>query len=169
MASVNKVTILGNCAKDAEVRYSPEGTAFANLTVATNRTWKDKNSGDKKEEAEFHRVSFFGRLAEIAGDYLSKGKPVYISGRLRTRKWQDKDGQDRYTTEIVAEEMQLLGSGRDGGGSGGDESGCYGGGREGRESAPARDSSRSSGAGGGGQGARKPVSSFEDMDDDIPF
>ena len=115
MASVNKVTILGNCAKDAEVRYSPEGTAFANLTVATNRTWKDKNSGDKKEEAEFHRVSFFGRLAEIAGEYLSKGKPVYISGRLRTRKWQDKDGQDRYTTEIVAEEMQLLG-GRDDGG-----------------------------------------------------
>ena len=150
MASVNKVTILGNCAKDAEVRYSPEGT---------NRTWKDKNSGDKKEEAEFHRVSFFGRLAEIAGEYLSKGKPVYISGRLRTRKWQDKDGQDRYTTEIVAEEMQLLG-GRDDGGR------EYG--QERREQT--RESAKDYATASGGRGpAQRMPSNFEDMDDDIPF
>ena len=169
MASVNKVIVLGNLGRDPETRYSPDGAAITNVTIATSRMWKDKGSGDRKEETEWHRVVFFGRQAEIAAEYLRKGRPVYVEGRLRTRKWQDKDGQDRYTTEIVAEEMQLLGSARDGGGAGGDDGGGYGGGRESRDAAPARDSGRGAGGGGGGQGARKPVSSFEDMDDDIPF
>lgn len=113
MASVNKVIILGNLGKDPEMRYSPDGAAIANITVATTQTWKDKATGDKKEETEWHRVVFFGRLAEVVGDYLKKGSPCYVEGRLRTRKWTDKEGNDRYTTEIVADSMQLLGSKRD--------------------------------------------------------
>lgn len=167
MASVNKVTVLGNLGRDPETRYSPDGAAITNVTIATSRMWKDKATGDRKEETEWHRVVFFGRQAEIAAEYLRKGRPVYVEGRLRTRKWQDKDGQDRYTTEIVAEEMQLLGSAREGGGDEGGYGGGGGGGRESREPAPARESR--GGGGGGQQQARKPVSSFEDMDDDIPF
>ena len=113
MASVNRVTILGNVARDPELRYMPNGDAVCNLSVATNFSWKNKD-GERQEEVEFHRVSMFKRLAEIAGEYLKKGKPVYIEGRLRTRKWQDKDGKDNYTTEILADSMQLLGGREEG-------------------------------------------------------
>lgn len=107
---VNKVILIGNLGRDPEVRYSPNGSAVANCTLATTESWKDKNSGEKQEKTEWHRVVFFGRLAEIAGEYLKKGSQIYVEGRLQTRKWQDKDGNDRYTTEIVANEMQMLGS-----------------------------------------------------------
>ena len=107
---VNKVILIGNLGKDPEVRYMPNGQAVANVTIATSETWKDKTSGEQKEQTEWHRVVFFRRLAEIAGEYLKKGSKVYIEGRLQTRKWQNKDGQDQYTTEIVANEMQMLDS-----------------------------------------------------------
>ena len=152
------------------------GGAITNIAVATSRQWKDKASGERKEETEWHRIVFFGRQAEIAGEYLKKGRPVYVEGRLKTRKWQDKEGVERYTTEIVAEELQLLGGREGGAGGGADSEGSLS-----RESAPARGdgggtSSGSGGGsgGGGGSGARnapskKPASNFDDMDDDIPF
>ena len=150
MASVNKVILIGNLGRDPETRYLPDGGAVTNVSVATTDTWKDK-SGEKQERTEWHRVAFFGRLAEIAGEYLKKGSPVYIEGRLQTRKWQDKDGQDRYTTEIVANEMKMLGS--------------RGGGSEpmGREAAPAM------AEGGGAKPQAKKGGAFDQMDDDIPF
>ena len=157
MASVNKVILVGNLGKDPEVRYAPSGDAFANVTIATTRTWKDKNSGEKKEETEWHRIVFNGRLAEIAGEYLKKGRSIYVEGRLRTRKWQDKDGTDKYTTEIIADQMQMLGSREGMGGGGMDEGGGGGGGRP--ASAP-----RATPA-----AAKKPAGNFDDMDDDIPF
>ena len=146
MASVNKAIIVGNLGKDPETRFLPDGKAVCNFSVATTDTWKDKASGDKKEATEWHRVSCFGRLAEICGEYLKKGSQVYVEGKLRTRKWQDKEGQDRYTTEIIADAMQMLGS----------RSGMGGG--EMRE--PAAAESRP---------AKKPAGQFQDMDDDIPF
>jgi single-strand DNA-binding protein len=109
MASVNKMILLGNVGKDPELKYMSAGNAVANVTVATTYKWKDKASGEKKEETEWHRVTFYGRQAEIAGEYLRKGSPVYIEGRLRTRKWTDKQGVEKYTTEIIAESMQLMG------------------------------------------------------------
>lgn len=149
MASVNKVIIVGNLGKDPETRYAPNGDAICNITVATTDSWKDKQTGEKKEQTEWHRISFFGRLAEIAGQYLSKGSPVYVEGSLRTRKWQDKDGQDRYTTEIRADSMQMLGGKQTGGETP----------KENKSSptrqAPAPKSKEESGFGG--------------MDDDIPF
>ena len=151
MASINKVILIGNLGKDPEVRYTPDNSAIANITLATTHTWKDKQSGDKKEETEWHRVSFFGRLAEIAGEYLKKGSPVYVEGRLRTRKWQDKEGKDRYTTEIVADTMQMLGS-RSG----------MGGGDSGERNPPA-------GAAGASTPAAKSGARFDDFEDDIPF
>ncbi|OZI63102.1 single-stranded DNA-binding protein [Bordetella genomosp. 11] len=170
MASVNKVILVGNLGRDPEVRYSPEGSAICNLSVATTSQWKDKNSGEKREETEWHRVVMYNRLAEIAGEYLKKGRSVYIEGRLKTRKWQDKDtGADRYSTEIVADQMQMLG-GREGGGEGGG----YGGGGGGYEDAPQQRQPRqqaqrpapqrpaSQPAGGG-------AANLTDMDDDIPF
>ena len=114
---INKAIIVGNLGRDPEVRYTANGNAIANITVATTESWKDKQSGERQEKTEWHRVVFFGRLAEIAGEYLKKGAQVYIEGRLQTRKWEDKSGQERYTTEIVASEMQMLGS-RGGGASG---------------------------------------------------
>ena len=114
MASVNKVILVGNLGKDPETRYAPSGDAICNITLATTDTWRDKASGEKREATEWHRVVFFGKLAEIAGQYLRKGSQVYVEGSLRTRKWQDKDGQDRYTTEIRADEMKMLGSRQDG-------------------------------------------------------
>lgn len=127
MASVNKVIIVGNLGRDPETRYAPNGDAICNITVATTDSWKDKATGEKKEQTEWHRIGFYGRLAEIAGQYLKKGSSVYVEGSLRTRKWQDKQGQDRYTTEIRADSMQMLGgrqgsSGGDAGGYGGDYS-----------------------------------------------
>ena len=158
MASVNKVILIGNLGRDPEVRYTPSGAAICNVTIATSRNWKAKDSGEKMEETEWHRVVFYDRLAEIAGEYLKKGRPVYVEGRLKTRKWQDKDGVDKYTTEIIAEQMQLLGS-REGMGGGADE-----GGGGGSRPAPAQRP-----AAGRPAPASKSSTGFEDMDDDIPF
>jgi len=153
MASVNKVILIGNLGADPETRYLPSGDAVANIRIATTEVWKDKG-GEKQEHTEWHRIAFFGKLAEIAGEYLKKGSPVYVEGRIRTRKWQDKEGQDRYSTEIVADRMQLLGSR-----GGGSESAA-------RESKPAN----SEPAGGAKPAAKKSGgASFDDMDDDIPF
>ncbi len=172
MASINKVIVIGNLGRDPEVRYTPNGAAVCNVSVATTRNWKDKTSGDKVEETEWHRVVFYDRLAEIAGEYLKKGRSVYVEGRLKTRKWADKDGKDNYTTEIVAEQMQLLG-GREGGGGGGSYGGQQGAGEENQEmSAP---SSRPAQASRPAQSAAprpapsKSSTSFDNMDDDIPF
>lgn len=158
MASVNKVILIGNLGRDPETRYTADGAAVTNITIATSDRWKDKATGEMKEATEWHRVAFFGRLAEIAGEYLKKGRPVYVEGKLRTRKWQDKDGQDRYTTEIIADNMQMLGSREGMGGGAGD----FDGGDESR--APAR-----SGPASGGVRAAKPAPSVAEMDDDIPF
>ena len=160
MASVNKVILIGNLGRDPEVRYAPSGSAICNVTLATSRQWKDKNSGERQEETEWHRVVFYDRLAEIAGEYLKKGRPVYVEGRLKTRKWTDKDGVEKYTTEIVADQMQLLGS-REGMG-GGDEGG--GGGGYSRERPAARPPAPAS-----KPAASKSNTGFDDMDDDIPF
>jgi single-strand DNA-binding protein len=107
---VNKAILLGNLGRDPEVRYSPDGKAVANVTLATSESWKDKNTGEKVEKTEWHRVVFFGKLAEVAGEYLKKGAQIYIEGRIQTRKWKDRDGVDRYTTEIIGDEMRMLGS-----------------------------------------------------------
>ncbi len=120
MASVNKVILVGNLGRDPEVRYTAEGSAITNISVATTSQWKDRNSGERREETEWHRVTFFGRLAEIAGEYLKKGRSVYIEGRLKTRKYTDANGVEKYATDIIAEQMQMLG-GRDGGGGGCEE------------------------------------------------
>lgn len=160
MAAINKVILIGNLGKDPEVRYTPNGNAICNVSVATTRTWKDKNSGEKQEETEWHRVVFYDRLAEIAGEYLKKGRPIYVEGRLKTRKWQNKENQDVYTTEIIANEMQMLG-GREGMG-GGDESGSNYGSRPAAAPAPASRPAAS-------KSLDKPSTGFDDMDDDIPF
>ena len=162
MASVNKVILIGNLGKDPEVRYAPSGSAICNVTIATSRQWKDKTSGERQEETEWHRVVFYDRLAEIAGEYLKKGKSVYIEGRLKTRKWTDKEGVDKYTTEIIAQEMTMLGS-REGGGGGGDEMGAA---PAPRSAPPAR--SAAAPAPASKPAARSPTG-FDDMDDDIPF
>ncbi|QPF76044.1 single-stranded DNA-binding protein [Roseateles sp. DAIF2] len=182
MASVNKVILIGNLGRDPELRYNPSGVAFCTISLATTRNWKNRESGERQEETEWHRVVFNDKLAEIVGQYCKKGRPLYVEGRLRTRKWQDKEGRDTYTTEIIADQMQLLGS-RDGGDEMGGGGGGYG--------------QRSSGGGGGGRGgdmgggdfdaapapraaaprapaprpapAPKPATGFDDMDDDIPF
>jgi single-strand DNA-binding protein len=152
MASVNKVILIGNLGRDPETRYMPDGGAVTNISVATTDVWKDK-AGEKQEKTEWHRVAFFGKLAEIAGEYLKKGSQVYVEGRLQTRKWQDKDGNDKYTTEIVADRMQMLGSRQ---GMGGAE-------REApdREAAPAKGAGKPAAKAGGGK--------FDDFEDDIPF
>jgi single-strand DNA-binding protein len=160
MASVNKVIIVGNLGRDPEVRYTPNGSAVCNVTVATSRVRKNKESGEKSEDTEWHRVVFFDKLAEIAGEYLKKGRSVYVEGRLQTRKWTDKDGVEKYTTEIVATEMQMLGS-REGMGSGApsEEGGGY------ERPAPAARPA----AAAANRPAAKSSSGFSDMDDDIPF
>ncbi|WP_317915376.1 single-stranded DNA-binding protein, partial [Cupriavidus sp. TKC] len=180
MASVNKVILVGNLGADPETRYMPSGDAVTNIRLATTDRYKDKQSGEFKEATEWHRIAFFGKLAEIAGQYLRKGSSVYIEGRIRTRKWQDQSGQEKYSTEIVADQMQMLG-GRGQGGGGGEEGG-YGGGATGgagggggysRESQGGGGRSQGGGAQGGGQqgGQRRqqqaPSNGFEDMDDDI--
>jgi single-strand DNA-binding protein len=170
MASVNKVIVLGNLGRDPEVRYTPSGAAVCNLRIATTRNWKSKDSGEKMEETEWHSVVLYDRQAEIAGEYLKKGRPVYIEGRLKTRKWQDKEGVDRYTTEIVADSMQLLGGRDDSGGgraSGGgdDEGGGYS-----ERSAPARSAPAARPQAAPQRPAPKSASTgFDNMDDDIPF
>lgn len=185
MASVNKVILIGNLGRDPELRYNPSGVAFCTISLATTRNWKNRESGEKQEETEWHRVVFNDKLAEIVGQYCKKGKPLYVEGRLRTRKWQDKEGRDTYTTEIIADQMQLLG-GRD---SGGDEGG--GGGGYGARGGAGGGSSYGGGDDYGDQpAARAPAArpaaprapaprapapapraatGFDDMDDDIPF
>ena len=157
---VNKVIIIGNLGADPESRAMPSGASVANLRIATTESWRDKQSGEQQERTEWHRVALFGRLAEVASEYLRKGSQVYIEGSLRTRKWQDKQGNERYTTEIVANDMQMLG-GRGGGGGGGGGGGSGGG-------APPRESSdygqSTGGASGGSSGGEG-----TDFDDDIPF
>jgi single-strand DNA-binding protein len=155
---VNKVIIVGNLGKDPETRYMPSGSAVTNLRIATTESWKDKQSGDQQERTEWHAVAMFGRLAEIAAEYLRKGSQVYIEGKLRTRKWQDKEGKDRYTTEIVADEMQMLGSKGGGAGMGGNAS------------------AGGNGNAGAGGGQQRPAAVNDsdggppgDFDDDIPF
>src|SRR5919201_5678246 len=155
MASVNKVILVGNLGRDPETKYMPDGAAITNVSLATSFQWTDKASGEKKEETEWHRVVFRGRLAEIAGEYLKKGSQVYVEGRLRTRKWQDKEGQDRYTTEIVADTMQMLGS-RAGSG-------------EPRAESMSRAEPKPAAAAGATATAKKPAGKFDDMEDDIPF
>jgi len=147
MASVNKAIIVGHLGRDPETRYSPDGAAICNISVATSEQWKDKASGEKQERTEWHRIAFFNRLAEIAGEYLKKGSLVYIEGKIHTRKWQDKEGQDRYTTEIVAERLQMLG---------------------GRQESSAPEAKEPTAA-GEGKPAKKPAGKFDDMEDDIPF
>jgi single-strand DNA-binding protein len=145
MASVNKVILVGNLGKDPEMRFLPSGEAIANFSLATSETWKDKNTGEKKEATEWHRCSAFGKLADIIGQYVKKGSSIYVEGSLKTRKWQDKDGSDRYTTEIKVDQMKMLGSKGDGGGSVPHEE---------PTEAPKQE---------------KKAGSFADMDDDIPF
>ena len=165
MASVNKVIIIGNLGRDPEVRYTPSGAAVCNVSVATTRNWKNRESGEKQEETEWHRVVFYDRLAEIAGEYLKKGRPVYVEGRLKTRKWQDKEGKDTYTTEIIAEQMQMLGS-REGMGGGDEGGGGYDSGE--RERPAARPAQRAA-ASRPAAAPQKSATGFDDMDDDIPF
>ncbi len=165
MASVNKVILIGNLGRDPETRFFPDGGAICNVTIATTRQWKNKDSGERQEETEWHRVVFNGRLAEIAGEYLKKGKSVYVEGRLKTRKWTDKDGVEKYTTEIVAQEMTMLG-GREGG-AGGGYGGEDGGTGEARDSRPAR--SAPAARAPAPKPAAKSSTGFDDMDDDIPF
>ncbi|MGY6123909.1 single-stranded DNA-binding protein (plasmid) [Paraburkholderia strydomiana] len=181
MASVNKVILVGNLGADPEVRYLPSGDAVANIRLATTDRYKDKASGEMKEATEWHRVSFFGRLAEIVSEYLKKGSAVYLEGRIRTRKWQAQDGTDRYSTEIVAEQMQMLGGRRsDDDGDGGFEQRASG---RSQRAAPASRSNGSAAADnvgsrahppqpshGGGGGTRAPAGGgFDEVDDDIPF
>ena len=154
---INKVILIGNLGKDPEVRYSANGGAIANITLATSESWKDKNSGEQVDKTEWHRVVFFRRLAEIAGEYLKKGSKVYIEGKLQTRKWQDKDGQDRWTTEIVANEMQMLDS-KGGGSSNFNQDSAMHSGMDSDSAPPQGDSSHSA-----------PAAVTNDFDDDIPF
>jgi single-strand DNA-binding protein len=151
MASVNKVILVGNLGADPEMRYMPNGDAVCNIRMATTESWKDKQSGEKKELTEWHRVVFYRKLAEIAGQYLKKGSAVYLEGRLRTRKWTDKEGQERYTTEIEGNEMQMLGR------------------REGAGEAPPRESSAAPAGNGQAKPAAPAGGSFNDFEDDIPF
>jgi single-strand DNA-binding protein len=175
MASVNKVILVGNLGADPEVRYLPSGDAVANIRLATTDRYKDKTSGEMKEATEWHRVSFFGRLAEIVNEYLKKGSSVYIEGRIRTRKWQAQDGTDRYSTEIVAEQMQMLG-GRGGASMGGGDEGGYSRGEPSERSGGGGGRAASGGGasrGGSGGGSSRPSApaggGFDEMDDDIPF
>ncbi len=154
MASVNKVILVGNLGRDPETRYMPDGAAITNVSLATSYQWTDKASGEKKEETEWHRVVFRARLAEIAGEYLKKGSQVYVEGRIRTRKWQDKEGADKYTTEIMAQEMKMLGS-RAGSGE--------------PRAEPRSESPAASKTAEPKPAAKKPAGKFDDMEDDIPF
>ena len=173
MASVNKVIIVGNLGRDPEIRYMPSGDAIANIAVATSYKSKDRNTGEQKELTEWHRISFFGRLAEIVAQYLKKGSSVYVEGRLQTRKYTDKDGIERYATDVIAENMQMLGGrqgmGGDGGGMGG---GMGGGGMDDDYSAPQQPRQQAPRQAPPAPAARpqpKPAPNFSDMDDDIPF
>ena len=167
MASVNKVILVGNCGRDPEVRYLPSGQAVANVTLATSSRRKDKNTGESIEDTQWHRITFYDRLAEIAGEYVKKGRPIYVEGRLKYGKFTNKDGVEQNTCDIIATEMQLLGSREGMGGPGGDEGG---GGGYARPSAPAaRPPAAAPRAPAPAPAAARPSSGFDDMDDDIPF
>jgi len=166
MASVNKVIIVGNLGRDPETRYMPNGEAVTNIAVATTESWKDKNTGEKKELTEWHRITFYRKLAEIAGQYLKKGSQIYVEGRLQTRKWTDKENVERYTTEIIADSMQMLGSRQGMGGSAPSDE------EYGNAPAPRQNSGSSSGASAPAArpaASSRPAPNFSDMDDDIPF
>jgi single-strand DNA-binding protein len=167
MASVNKVILVGNCGRDPEIRYLPSGQAVANVSVATSSRRKDKNSGETIEDTQWHRVTFYDRLAEIAGEYVKKGQPIYVEGRLKYGKYTDQAGIEKNTVDIIATEMQLLGKREGMGGPGGEEGGGGGGGysRPAPASRPTAPAARQAPA----QAAAKPSSGFDDMDDDIPF
>jgi single-strand DNA-binding protein len=177
MASVNKVILVGNLGADPETRYLPSGDAVANVRLATTDRYKDKTSGEMKEATEWHRVTFFGRLAEIVNEYLKKGSSIYIEGRIRTRKYTDQAGVEKYATEIVAEQMQMLGGRAGAGGGGGGDEGGYSSRapaeRSGGASRGAAPGGRPAAAGGGGGSASRPSApaggGFDEMDDDIPF
>jgi single-strand DNA-binding protein len=154
---VNKVILVGNLGKDPETRYMPSGSAVTNLTLATSESWKDKQTGEQQDRTEWHKIAMFGRLAEIAAEYLRKGSQIYVEGRLRTRKWQDKEGKDRYTTEIVADEMQMLGS-KGGGGASAGAGAATGAGAAGAAT-----------SGGGRAAVNDSGGPPGDFDDDIPF
>ena len=158
MASVNKVILIGNLGRDPETRFLPDGGAITNISIATTDVWKDK-SGDKQEKTEWHRVAFFGKLAEIAGEYLKKGSQVYVEGRLQTRKWQDKEGHEKFTTEIIADRMQMLGS----------RAGMGGAAAGGAESDRSHEGGSSSGGGSSKPQAKGGAAKFDDFEDDIPF
>jgi len=164
MASVNKVIIVGNLGRDPEIRYMPSGDAIANIAVATSFKSKDRNTGEQKELTEWHRISFFGRLAEIVGQYLKKGSSVYVEGRLQTRKYTDKDGVEKYATDIIAEQMQMLGGRQGMGDGGGMDDGGYDAPAPRQAPAP-----RPQQAAPAPRPAAKPAPNFSDMDDDIPF
>jgi single-strand DNA-binding protein len=162
---LNKVTLIGNLGADPEIRLMPNGGSVANIRLATTRRWKDKQSGERKEATEWHRVIFFNRLAEIAGEYLKKGSQIYVEGRLQTRKWQGQDGQDHYTTEILAEEMQMLGSRSGGTGHFGDEQGAS------NRPASSMPTNRQGSTPQNNSSAMPtpPLPDYDDFDDDIPF
>ena len=172
---INKVILVGHLGQDPEVRYTTSGSAVTNISLATTESWKDKNTGEKVEKTEWHRIVFFGRLAEIAGEYLTRGRQVYIEGKLQTRKWQDQNNQDRYTTEVVGNEMQMLGSAQGGG------QGQYAGGqapaapRANNPPSPNQGSNQNQPSSGQPQKQQPPANqqaaapSFDDFDDDIPF
>ena len=168
MASVNKVILVGNCGRDPEIRYLPSGAAVANVTLATSSKRKDKTSGETIEDTQWHRITFYDRLAEIAGEYVKKGRPIYVEGRLKYGKYTGQDGIEKNTVDIIATELQLLGS-REGmgapAGGGGDEEGAG----APRRSAPSQRPATAAAAGPRAPAAQKPSSGFEDMDDDIPF
>lgn len=169
MASVNKVILVGNCGRDPEIRYLPSGQAVANISVATSSRRKDKNTGESIEDTQWHRVTFYDRLAEIAGEYVKKGQPIYVEGRLKYGKYTDQAGVEKNTVDIIATEMQLLGKREGMGGPGGDEGSGGGGGYS--RPAPASRPSAAAAAAAPRQAAApaKPSSGFDDMDDDIPF
>src|SRR5947208_1299794 len=167
MASVNKVILLGNLGRDPETRYTTGGDAVTTLNIATSEQWKDK-SGEKQERTEWHSVVLFGRQAEIAGEYLKKGRSVYIEGRLQTRKYTDKEGVEKYSTEIVGDRMQLLGGGRDAGGGGAPAGDDFSSGPASRGGG-AREGGGSGGSGGGAKPGGAPKKNVDDFDDDIPF
>lgn len=169
---VNKVILVGNLGKDPEIRYTASGSAVANIVIATSESWKDKQTGEKQEKTEWHRIVFFNRLAEVVGEYLKKGAQIYVEGRLQTRKWQDQSGEDRYTTEIVSSEMQMLGSKADSGSGDGYASQQH---QDGEAKQPSQSHQQQGNAPQGGsqeasgQNTGQQTGSFDDFDDDIPY
>lgn len=163
MAGINQVTVVGNVGKDPEIRYLPDGAAVCNVSVATSETWKDKSTGERKENTEWHRIVMYGKTAEIAGEYVKKGSQIGVQGKLKTRKWQDQSGADRYTTEIVCDQLTLLGS-RQSGGAQQDDGGFDQGKQQAPQQTPHQQAKQD-----GYQPQRSSPQSTDDLDDEIPF